>query len=328
MPPGLLGSTLLRSLAVVAALLVASTAARGEPPAAPNPSPMPQTEPPITVGKWPEGVVVTAGSIWVAESGKRRVLRLSPDGAVEATVQVGRLPVSMGVGPDGAPIVLVVTDRRVKRIDPKSNKATTVATLPEHGEAMAVDGDHAFVLLWKGGSSAGSSVLRVDLRTGKTARSADTGRNAFGIAAGGGHAWIAAEGRVAVVRADTMERLADVPMRDRPFEAAFGAGAAFVSDGGSVVRLDPPTRTETARASIGGRVAALAAFDDEVVAAREDGELWRLDPSTLAVRTRLAPASPFTPVTLARSGKVLLASHHGSADANPEHGTLLRIPLE
>ena len=335
-----LTSAFARLLLAIPLLVPAGALAQGEAPqeaasamvaasADAPPEARPQGEQPFAIGTWPEGVIVTAGSIWVAQSGERSVARIDPaTGRVQAKVKVGRLPVSLAAGPDGAPIVLVSTDRRVKRIDPKTQKVRVIATLPDAPEALVVDGAFAYVLLWKRSSSAGSSVMRIDLRTGKSKRSVDTGPDAFALTVGGGLVWVAGgDGRVATLQAETLVRLADIAVGGRPFHAAYGGKSAFVGNGTTVLRLSPETRRVTGELSLGAPVAAVAAWDDLLAVATEAGEVWLVDPGTMKVRARLRPASPYAARAITRSGEALLLTHHDAVDGDPDHGTLVRVPL-
>lgn len=296
--------------------------------AAPLPAARPQAEQVFPVGQWPEGVVVSAGSVWVAQSGERTVARLDPaTGAVQATIKIGRLPVSMGVAPDGAPIVQVNTNKRVSRIDPKSNKAKILKVLPDGPEQMVVAGGFAYVLLWKNDSSAGSSVLRLNLASGASTRSVDTGENAFGLAVGGGQVWVAlAGGRLAVLDASTLALKAPVAVAGRPYHVVAGGGAVFVSDGNAVVRVSTVEPAVTGRLDLPLPVSAMAAWDDLVVVATRDGTVWLLEPASLVVRARLKPKAPYDAQAIARDGKTLWLTHHG--DAANGRGSLVRVVID
>src|SRR5262249_5320473 len=109
---------------------VPAASASATPPPAPAPNVVPSApalpekvtgkEVAFAAGKWPEGAALAHGALWVAESGSRRVLRLDPGtGDVKAKIPVGRLPVDMFSGHDGALYTIAQTDRALYRIDPK-----------------------------------------------------------------------------------------------------------------------------------------------------------------------------------------------------------------
>lgn len=302
------------------ALLIASPALALD--VAPTwPDARPQEAQSFPVGKWPEGVVAAGGSWWVAQSGARTVARLRSDGSVEKAFEIGRLPVSMAVAPDGGVLVQVNTDQVVKRIDPKSGKVSVLARLPDGPQQMVVDGPFAWVLLWKDQSSAGSSVLRVPLGEGKVLRSADTGANAFGIAACGGRVWVARSGgQLVELDGKELVQRAVLEVGGRPMHVACAGTAVFSAGETRVARAGdgPITHLELPRA-----VQALGAWDDLVAASTEDGTLWILDPATLAVRHRLSAPVPFHARAIARDGQVLLLTAHDGDGP----GALIRVKL-
>lgn len=68
------------------------------------------------------GVAVTAdGDVWTANSGPGTVTRLSNEGAIKATVEVGSQPTGVAVDADGKVWAVNVGDEYVKRIDPATN---------------------------------------------------------------------------------------------------------------------------------------------------------------------------------------------------------------
>lgn len=321
--------------ALVSAPLTAAAQPSGSGPA-PNgqsaspalPAAKPQNEQRFAVGKWPEGLVMSQGSLWVAQSGVRSLGQYGPaTGKLLATVPIGRLPVSMAVGPDGAIFAEVGTDAVIKRVDPKSNKVTNLKALPDGPEGMVVEGGFAYVLMWRNGSSAVSAVARIDLKTGRMTQSADTGANAFDLAVGGGRVWVTnTDGRVVSLDAETLAPKDVAQLGGRPFYMAFGAGAAFSAGGPSVVRLAAETGQRTHQVDLEGDVSTLGAWDDHVVAVTREGVIWLLDPATLAVQARLAPAAPYTPQAITRDGQTLLITSHLALDGS-ENGSVVRVAL-
>ncbi|MEZ4465220.1 MAG: hypothetical protein R3F43_12185 [bacterium] len=285
-----------------------------------------QGEQAFPVGKWPEGLVEVGGALWVAQSGDRSVARLDPaTGKVTKTVKIGRLPVSMAQGPDGAVVVQVSTDKVLKQVDPKSGKVKVITKLPDGPERTVVVDGFAYVLLWKGDSSAGSSVLRVELASGKTTRSADTGDGAFGLAVGGDHVWvIRGGGQINVLEAATLKPVGVITAQGRPYSGAYGAGAAFCAGGRFVQRLS--TEAVTAQAELSADVRALGVWDDVLAAQTTDGTIWLLDPTTLSTRMQLKAAAPYEAQGMIRHDGALYLTTHRSADGT-DKGSVLRVPL-
>jgi hypothetical protein len=287
------------------------------------PEAKPQSEQRFAVGKWPEGVVVVGGSTWVAQSGVRSVGQFDVGGVLKKTIGIGRLPVSMAVGPEGTVLVSVHTDGVLKRIDPKSGKASVLAKFPDGPEEMVVDGEHAFVLLWKDNSSLGSSVLRVPLgKGGKVTRSGETGKDAFGLAACEGQVWVAlAGGQLVQLDGASLEVKATVEVGGRPMQVACSTGAVFGGGGSRVVRVAGGQVSQTVELS--APVAALGAWDDLLAVATDEGTVWILDPATLAIRHRLQASAPFRAQAMARDGQSLLLTAHNGNEA----GLVVRVAL-
>lgn len=326
---------MLRRLSVLLALTAPWTSASlaapddqapsGAPAAPPR---QPQDAQAFPVGQWPEGLMVSGGSVWVTESGVRSVARLdAATGKRQKTIKIGRLPVSIAAAPDGAAIVQVSTNKVIKRIDAKTGKVAEVVKTPDGPEETVVDGPYAYTLLWQADSSAGSSVLRTHLATRKTTRSANTGADAFGLAVGGRSVWIArGGGEVSVIDATTLAPRGVVRLGGRPYYAAYGAGAAIIAGSKAVARIDPETLQVTARAELGAHVRAVAAFDDVVIVGTVDGDLWLLEPKSLAVRVILTPSTVFEPHGIARDGQTVWVTTH-SGLAGGDGGAVVRVAL-
>lgn len=278
------------------------------------------------VGKWPEGVAATGEGVWVAESGERKLALLDKDGEVVKRVNIGRLPVQVEVASDGGLVVLVATEQTVKRVAPKTHKVKAFPKLPAYAEDMVVEGEVAQVLLWDGDSSANSSVLRLDLGTGKTQRSENLGRNSWGVCEAGGLVWVVGDDRLSTLRADTLERLPDLNPGAGLREVACDAQGVYLTGTGGVVRVDAKTRQVSAKADIGGRGAAVAVAGGGLYVARADGEVWVLDPVSLKVLSRHAPKTALEPRALVVDGADFLMTGHEAAPGakGKDSGTLLR----
>ena len=279
------------------------------------------------VGRWPEGVAGHQSSIWVAESGARTVSQIdAATGKVRKTIKVGRLPVSIAIAGDGAPIVQVNTDKALTRIDPETLKARRLARLPDGPEETVIAGDFAYTLLWQGDSSGGSSVLRTHLKTGKAQRSKDTGNNAFGLAVGGGVVWISrGAGQLTMVDVKTLAIRGTVTLGTGSHHVAHTGAAAVATVDASVVLLNAEGAISH-RAALSASVTALAAWDDLVAAACKDGSIWLLDPKTLAPRAHLTAAKPYTARAITRLNGSLWLTRHESATGD-DRGSLIQVAL-
>jgi hypothetical protein len=289
--------------------------------------PAPLGERRVTVGKWPEGVVVTAEGAWVAESGQRKLTLYAPDGAARQSVKIGRLPTSLALAQDGAVLALVVTDKLLKRVDPKTKKATTLAKLPDYGEEMITSPDATFVLLWEKDSSVNSSILRIGAAKGKPQRSAPLGENADAICRAGDEVWVAHAHRLSSVNAQTLALNPEVAMQGYWREIACDARAVFVASGPTLARVDVAARKETARVTLERRAAAMATRGDALFVALDNGEVLRLDAATLAIQARRAPAAPASPRTLRLTDDALWMTSYDSSDTVTDTGELLQAPL-
>lgn len=91
--------------------------------------------------RFPEGPRWHEGRLWCSDQHDRRVLAVSPDGAVETIVEVPQCPSGLGWLPDGRLLVVSMFDRRLLRLDPDG--LTEVADLSElatwHCNDMVVD---------------------------------------------------------------------------------------------------------------------------------------------------------------------------------------------
>jgi sugar lactone lactonase YvrE len=91
--------------------------------------------------RFPEGPRWHDGRLWCSDQHDRRVLAITPDGAVEAIVDVPECPSGLGWLPDGRLLVVSMHDRTLLRLDPGG--LTEVADLSDyatwHCNDMVVD---------------------------------------------------------------------------------------------------------------------------------------------------------------------------------------------
>lgn len=286
----------------------------------------------VPVGKWPEGLAASGPSIWVAESGLRRIARVDTrTNQVAETVTVGRLPVDMAVGPEGNLYGLVNTDKTVflRTPDGKNRRLATFTACPERFAART---GMLLVLVQPDCSSATARVLGVDTGKGTVRSSPELGPNANAIAAVGDAAWVVhSTGSVQIVDAATLQPAGSIPIGGFPWVIASNGGAVFVAGreaqqrgSGMVVRVDAATRRETQRRVLPGTelMAAIAADDRHVVAVGPQGTVFVLSAADLAPLRRFTAAGfgEFQPqAVLIANGRLYITTHKGQG----ENGSLL-----
>ena len=193
-----------------------------------------------------------------------------------------------------------------------------------HGMVFA-DGA-LWVLAWKGNSSADSSIVRIELPSGKLTQSAALGANAWDLGVGFGRVWVAHGKQISVVDQKTLAPLADLAITvTDSMHLAIDTNAVYITDGGSVERIDPTSGQVTHKAMLGELVYVLQNAGEEIVAATQPGKIYRLDAATLAIKEILTPAKDaYEPADLHVAGPQLFVLTHASlaGGANKEAGTL------
>jgi hypothetical protein len=264
----------------------------------------------LSVGKWPEGIAVTAEAIWVAESGMRRVTRFARgEKASGRSTRVGRLPVGLVLDEGGTPYAVVATDSKLVTIDPASGRVKTVTQTPDYPQAIAEDQGVLWTLLWHDNTSSNSSLLRVDPKSGSQQRSGELGPNAFDVAVGHGRVWVARNDGLTVVDAESLEKLTDVPLADRPMHVLSGAAGVYVATDQGIVRIEPTSMNESHRLLLGQRVSALALYADKIAGIDENGTVHLLDALTLSPQLTLVPPA-FRPQAMVSDGDALFVTTH------------------
>jgi sugar lactone lactonase YvrE len=284
------------------------------------------------VGKWPEGLASDGRSIWVAESGQRRIARVDTQAnRVVETVVVGRLPVDMATGAEGNIYALVNTDKTVFARTP-DGKGHKLATLRECPERFVPRPGALLVLVLPDCSSASSRVLRIDTGKGTVKASAELGRNANAIAAAGDDAWVLhSTGPIRTLDAATLQPTGSIQIDGFPWVIAASGRGVFVggrqaqqSGWPMVVRLDPATRRETHRRLLPGDelIAAMAVSERHVVAVGLRGTIFVLSADDLAPRGQFVAQGfgDFRPqAALIMNDRLYVSTHKGQG----ESGTLL-----
>ncbi|MCC6883499.1 MAG: hypothetical protein IT576_15195 [Verrucomicrobiales bacterium] len=290
----------------------------------------------ISVGKWPEGLALTGGSLWVAESGVRTLGQYDPiTGRGIGSVKCGRLPVQM-TSQNGNVYAAVCTDGLIWR-QPEQGKGGAIAsTSPDYPEAIRSTGDSLFVLMTKDGSSADSLILNVDLASGKVKRSTSLGANPNDLELAGGALWTVhnpflgneVKGHLTRIDPVTLKSQSTVPLEGRFTELATDGKLLFAAGGweesGLLCSLDASTGEARGWADLrGSMVMALGGDDQYVVAADSHGVIHIFLGSTLMIqRTIILDTGEFMPQSMVVTPEALyLSSHRGD-----ESGVVFKVP--
>jgi streptogramin lyase len=195
---------------------------------------------PLEPGSAPEGVAVTAGSVFVADEHGGAVTRLDPKtGRVIATIPVGppepNGPQIMAAGPGGVWVGSQATGENL-RIDAATNKVGL--RVPIDGP-VASDGKEVWINVDPGWDGP-SSVVRIDPVTGKviTSVALDTGLGS--IAVGLGSVWVTSGGLTQIDEATG--RIVGRTDIDGGGNVVVAGGAIWVAADGNpyVLRITPP----------------------------------------------------------------------------------------
>jgi DNA-binding beta-propeller fold protein YncE len=153
----------------------------------------------IPVGKWAEGIAVSDNSLWVAESGQRTIAQIDLNrGNVVRRVQVGRLPVGMMLGNDGAVYTLVQTDNLVWQ-QPKTNRGRALGGLAGCPQGLAGADQYLWVLTMPECSSVSSRLVRIDPRSGERTSSKVLAEWGQAVTTHQGKVWVAQRAIIAAI---------------------------------------------------------------------------------------------------------------------------------
>lgn len=275
----------------------------------------------IVLGRWPEGLSARGNEAWVAESGDRSIAHVDlSTGAVLDRTPSGRLPIRVQAVADGSVQVVSATDKTVWTQTPGARRARRLARLPDDPQDVVWTTDGAlWALLWRRGSSASGSVVRLAAGERDVTPLAPVGANAMALAVGHDRVWIAQTDTVAVIDGATGQARPPVAVPGYHTRVAACARGVYVNDREAVVRIDPATSTVSGRLAMADGARALACGPDGslwVVGAH--GRVSRHDPVSLTVTGAASPSTPFEPVAAWVSGGRLLVTTHalGGSDAS------------
>ncbi|MCF6199774.1 MAG: hypothetical protein L3J67_10345 [Hyphomicrobiaceae bacterium] len=251
----------------------------GLPPQAPNGPQAPDqvvTSPTIiNVGKWGGGIAYDGNHIWVAESGQRTVAKVDlHQGRVVKRFKVGRLPTDMVATGNGEVYALVTTDKKIWRAN-QQGRRSTVTKLKDCPEAMIGHGQYLWVVALYKCSSANSSLIRVDKRTGRKKKTGALGEWAQALTTHRNKIWVAHArwGRLSIVDQNTLKSTS-ITINGASFWSIKANSRSIFAGGregdnnkaGLLVMVDPNSNREVHRAYLPEGITKIAADEHHVVA--------------------------------------------------------------
>lgn len=281
------------------------------------------------IGKWPEGIVVADGSIWIAESGQRSLARIDPEtGDLLSREKVGRLPVGLAVSPADELYVAVATDKVIWKRVSGSAKGKKLAKLDNYPQAIAADRDGLWALVWIDGSSSRTRVTSIDPGTGRKSYSADLPKNGFDMAVTESTLWTLhrydGQDTCELIAVDkhSLQELYRVPFVGfTSFLAAdtkgvFAAGGEF-GKSGLIVKIDPELKREVARYESNNLIRSIALANEFLVAVDVYGDVFVFSTSNLSLLRRIKPSmGEYEPRDLLVSENKLFITTHQGQGAN------------
>jgi hypothetical protein len=284
----------------------------------------------IPVGKWAEGIAIADNKLWVAESGQRSIAQVDLNrGNVVRRVQVGRLPVGMVTGSDGAVYSLVQTDRLVWQQLP-NGRTRSFGGLEGCPQGLAGSDQFLWVLTMPECSSVSSRLIRMNPNGGDPTSSRVFSEWAQAITTHQGKVWVAHARTPALTIVDEQTlsvrtaNLAGVSLWAVTAccgNVHVGGRLGDEKTGGIVLSIDPATFQERRRHLVEQRIAVMADDDQSVVAVGEKGTIWVFSADRLELqRTITLATGAFDPKAVLIVGDDLYLS---SGQQNGENGAVL-----
>lgn len=254
----------------------------------------------IEVGRWLEGIAISEGVIWAAESGQRTTAEFDFNNHELLTRhKVGRLPVDVSVVGEEV-FTLVVTDRKIVWHSPQDGDVSHSSFNQECPDAMVPGDTRLWVLTMPDCSSETSTVVSVEVSSGEQKTSANLGEWATDIIALDDEVWVshARDDRMSVINKSSFRlQTISVPGAETwslstDFDFIYGGGrASGTRDDGLVVKIDPISQTEVARASVPGLVLKIGSEGTFVYAVNEIGIIYILSAADLTLLRTVEPAT-------------------------------------
>jgi DNA-binding beta-propeller fold protein YncE len=247
----------------------------------------------FTVGKWPEGLVVAGGFVWVAESGDRSVAKLDPNsGTVLDRVKVGRLPVHMTADPDNTVYAAVLTEGHIFK-QPPSQKGKSIAKFerPIYIQGLSYGSGAVYAASYAEVENRQTVISRIDPNTGKRTDSQPAGAEPRAFVMAQDSPWLLdASGMVTMYDTETLQPKDSIAndgflwSMGANLDAVFVGGRTEQQNGKSIIyryaQGNPQDRTMQVLDSE-ELIVAIAANNDRVAALGDGGSYWILDAISL-----------------------------------------------
>lgn len=287
----------------VAGMLLAACGSQGSPSASSprrdgaSPPPAARVLAPIAVGGSPTAIAIGAGSVWVADQARGRVLRLDPQTRRPAgpAIRVGKGPVALAVGDGG--VWVAHGDGQVRSIDPETGVVRPGSVRVSGADGLAVGAGGVWVT-----NRIAGTVTRIDPATRRPDRPVRVGAGAADVVVADGAVWVANGAAGTISRVDPATGEVAAPIRSGApavLALAAGDGGLWVARAGgrvgdrlAVVRLDPARRAVTGKAvAVSGAVPLDLAAGAGSVWATDAGSVLPLGAPRPAGITRIDPRS-------------------------------------
>jgi virginiamycin B lyase len=261
--------------------------------AALRPGQQPLTALPITARiKVPEGparLETGFGSLWMANTNGKEVLRIDPDtNQVIATIRVGSKP-DLGIGMGLEYVWIADTkEKSIKQIDPRTNQVvhTIAVNLPKESAGSIGVGEGSLWVLTNEGDTDSGTLSRIDPMTGEITANIQVNAGSHAALVAFGSVWVSSTAAGSVLRVDARNNTvtAEIPVHTSPRFLAADEGSVWVvsQKDGSLARIDPLTNKVAATIDVGvpGEGGDLAIGENYVWVAADGVPLSQIDPRT------------------------------------------------
>jgi streptogramin lyase len=265
----------------------------------------------IDTGAAPSGAVAAFRAVWVANDGSGTLARIDPrTNRVTRRIRLrqGVFSVTRGYG-----ALWAVNYKRhsLTRVNPASGRTRSVRVGAVPFDVLAAFG-RVWVTAWEG-----ARLVEVNPRTMRIVRRIRIGPRPAGLRASGGALWVGfGRDATAVARVDPQTaKVLRVPVGVRsPSWFAAATPDLWIEAGDrTLVRLDPSSRTVTARLTFGRTLAQGALAPDGTIwmPDKEQNVVYRVDPARAAVVDSFA-AGPGAFFALRAFGSMWVTSYAGA----------------
>ena len=282
------------------------------------------------VGKWPEGLVMSGGFLWVAESGDRRIAQLDPvTGSVLERINVGRLPLNMTADPDNNIYTAVLTDGKVYKQPPaQKGKAIAKFDRPIYIQGLSYGNGAVYAASYAEVENRQTVISRIDPNTGKRTDSKPAGAEPRAFVMAQDSPWLLdASGMVTMYEKDSLQPRDSIANDGflwsigANLDAVFVGGRTGQQSGKSIIyryaQGNPQDRIVQMLDSE-ELIVAIAANNDRVAALGDGGSYWILDAISLkplkVIKTGRRPQA-----AVFDNARLLVTTHVWEAD----HGAVL-----